>query len=201
MGDGGEGSFGDGGEGSFGDGGEGSFGDGGERCMATVWGQAKIVDLRGGEWCIATRIHLSVAIQADVRGSKGKSKSDVSGAWQHGHRGGDATWQARTTATLEKCPDTCMHCDRACRHSIIYLSLITTLFTPTTGCRETHALNARRFFFAAFRACFFDDAHKTRLDTTRRRRAANAGMASILCSSSIFRLSRKKYKCSIHFPL
>jgi hypothetical protein len=85
FGDGSEGSFGDGGEGSFGDGGEGGFGDGGERCIATVWGQAEIVDLRGGEWCIATRIHLSVAIQADVRSSKGKSKRDVSGAWQHGH--------------------------------------------------------------------------------------------------------------------
>jgi hypothetical protein len=35
------------------------------------------VDLSGGEWCIATTIHVPVAIQADVTGSEG-----MSGAWQ-----------------------------------------------------------------------------------------------------------------------
>ena len=58
------------------DGGEGSFGEGWfdtpYACIATLWGQAKSVDLHGGERCIATGIHLSVAIQADVSGSKGR---------------------------------------------------------------------------------------------------------------------------------
>jgi hypothetical protein len=71
----------DGGEGSFGDGGKGWF-DTPYTCIATLWGQAKSVDLRGGERCIATGIHLSVAIQADVTGSKG-----TRGAWQHGGGG------------------------------------------------------------------------------------------------------------------
>jgi hypothetical protein len=44
------------------------------------------VDLHGGERCIATGIHLSVAIQADVTGSKG-----TRGAWQHGG-GGHGGW-------------------------------------------------------------------------------------------------------------
>ena len=66
-----DGAVNDGGEGSFGDEGEGWF-DTPYTCIATLWGQAKSVDLHGGERCIATGVHLSVAIQADVSGSKGR---------------------------------------------------------------------------------------------------------------------------------